>query len=92
MIKPSLDQDVVTNIDFNNNVSDNDSNTDDSEEEELQFSLNTGCDRKAKEEDDSNTFMKMASNKQIFEVAELLNGRLKGYLCLTMLLACLIVN
>ena len=37
----SLDQDKV-NIDLNNNVSDNDSNIDDSKEEELQFSLNTG--------------------------------------------------
>ena len=42
---PSLDQDVITlrYIDLNNNVSDNDSNIDDSKEEELQFSLNTGC-------------------------------------------------
>ena len=78
---PSLDQDGVTlaNIDLSNNVSDNDSNIDDSKKEELQFSLNTGSDGKANKEDDSNTFMEMASNEQIFEVAELLNGRLKGY-------------
>ena len=78
---PSLDQDVVmvANIDLNNNVSDNDSDIDDSKEEELQFSLNTGSDGKANEEDDNNTFMEMASNEQNFEVAELLNGRLKGY-------------
>ena len=34
---------ILNNIDLNNNVSDNDSNIDDSKEEELQFSLNTGC-------------------------------------------------
>ena len=78
---PSLDQDVVklAIIDLNNNGSDNDSNIDDSKEEELQFSLNTGFDGKAKEEDDSNTFVEMAPKEQNFEVAELLNGRLKGY-------------
>ena len=27
----------------------------------------------------SNTYLEMASNEQISEVAELLNGRLKGY-------------
>ena len=64
---------------MNDNVSYNDSNTDDSKEEELQFSLNTVSDGKANEEDDSNTFTEMASNEQIFEVAELLNGRLEGY-------------
>ena len=67
---PSLDQDVVTlaNIGLNDNVSDNnDSNIGDSKEEELQFSLNTGCDVKANEEDDTNTFTEMASNEQIFE-------------------------
>ena len=69
----------MANIDLNNNVSDNDSNTDDSKEEELQFSLNTGSDMKANKEDDSNIFMEMASNKQNFEVAELLKGRLKRY-------------
>ena len=74
----SLDQDKV-NIDLNNNVSDNDSNIDDSKEEELQFCFNTGYDGKANEEDDSNTFMEMTSNEKIFEVGELLNGRLKGY-------------
>ena len=75
---PSLDLDVVTlaNIDLNNNVSDDDSNIDDSKEKELQFNLNTGSDGKANEENDSNTFMEMASNDKIFEVAELLNGRL----------------
>ena len=64
---PSLDQDVVTlaNIDLNNNVSDSDSKIDESKEEELQFTLNTGSDGKANEEDDSNTFMEMASNNQI---------------------------
>ena len=78
---PSLDQDVVTlaNIDLNNNVSNNDSDIDDRKEEELQFSLNAGSDGKANEEDDNNTFMEMASNEQIFEVAELLNGSLKRY-------------
>ena len=78
---PSLDQDVVivANIDLNNNVSDNDSDIDDSKEEELQFSLNTGFDRKANKEDGNNAFMEMASNEQIFEVAELLNGRLERY-------------
>ena len=77
----SLDQDVVTltNVDLNINVSDNDSNIDDSKDEKLHFSLNTSSDGKANEEDDSNTFMEMASDEQIFEVAELLNGRLKGY-------------
>ena len=65
------------NIDLNNNVSDSDSNIDGSKEEELQFSLNTGSDGKANEEDDSNTFMEMAYNEHIFEVAEPLNGRLK---------------
>ena len=70
----SLDQDVV-NIDLNNNISDNDSNIDDSKEEELQFWFNTGYDGKANEEDDSNTFMEMTCNEQIFAVAELLNGR-----------------
>ena len=64
---------------MNNNVSDNDSNIDDSKEEELQFSLNIGSDRKANGEDDSNTFMEMAFNEQNFEVVELLDGRLKGY-------------
>ena len=73
---PSLDQDVVTltNIDLNNNASDSDSNIDESKEEELQFSLNAGSDGKANEEDDSNTFMEMASNEPNFKVAELLNG------------------
>ena len=64
---------------MNNNVSDNDSNIDDSKEEELQFSLNIGSDGKANREDDSNTFMEMAFNEQNFEVVELLDGRLKGY-------------
>ena len=64
---------------MNNNVSDNDSNIDDSKEEELQFSLNIGSDGKANGEDDSNTFMEMAFNEQNFEVVELLDGRLKGY-------------
>ena len=79
--KDLTNQDVVTlaNIDLNNSVSDNDSDIDDSKEEELQFSLNTGSNGKANEEDDNNTFMEMASNEQNFEVAELLNGRLKGY-------------
>ena len=64
---PSLDQGVVTlaNIDLNNNMSDSDSKIDESKEEELQFTLNTGSDGKANEEDDSNTFMEMASNNQI---------------------------
>ena len=44
-----------------NNVSDNYSNLDESKEEKLQFSLNTGSDGKANEEDNSNTFMEMAS-------------------------------
>ena len=78
---PSHDKDVVklANIDLNNNGSDNDSNIDDSNEEELQFRLNTGSDGKANEEDDSNTFIEMAPSDQNFEVAELLNGRLEGY-------------
>ena len=59
-------QKKFANIDLNDNVSDNDSNIDDSKEEELQFSLNTGSDGKASEEDDSNIFMEMASNGQIF--------------------------
>lgn len=59
-------QKKLANIDLNDNVSDNDSNIDDSEEEELQVSLNTGSDGKAREEDDSNIFMEMASNEKIF--------------------------
>ena len=59
-------QKKLANIDLNDNVSDNDSNIDDSKEEELQVSLNTGSDEKAREEDDSNIFMEMASNEQIF--------------------------
>ena len=59
-------QKKLVNIDLNDNVSDNDSSTDDSEEEELQVSLNTGSDGKAREEDDSNIFMEMASIEQIF--------------------------
>ena len=69
---------MLANIDLNNNVSDNDSTIDESKEEEYQFSLNTGSDRKANEED-SNTFMEMASDKPMFTVVELLNDRLKGY-------------
>ena len=59
-------QKKLANIDLNDNVSDNDSNIDDSKEEELQVSLNTGSDGKAREEDYSNIFMEMASNEQIF--------------------------
>ena len=69
---------MLANIDLNNNVSDNDSTIDESKEEEYQFSLNTGSDRKANEED-SNTFMEMASDKAMFTVVELLNDGLKGY-------------
>ena len=32
------------------------------------------------EEDDSNTFVEMASDEPIFKVAELLNGRLKEFI------------
>ena len=70
---------TLANIDLNNNVIDNDSDINESKEQELQFVLNTGSDGKAKEKDNSNTLMKMASNEPIFKVAELLNGRLKGY-------------
>ena len=59
-------QKKLANIDLNDNVSDNDSNIDDSKEEELQVSLNTGSDEKAREKDYSNIFMEMASNEQIF--------------------------
>ena len=69
---------MLANIDLNNNVSDNDSTIDESKEEEYQFSLNTGSDRKANEED-SNTFMEMTSDEAMFTVVELLNDRLKGY-------------
>ena len=93
----SPDQDVVSleNIDLNNNISDNDSNIDENKEKEHQFNLNTGSDGKANEEDDRNTFMEMASNEPNFKVAELLNGRLKGYFVsekVKKVLTCLIVN
>ena len=55
----------VNYIDLNNNVSDNDSNIDESKEEELQFSLNIGSDWKANEEDDSNTSWKWRLMNQI---------------------------
>ena len=42
---------TLANIDLNNNVSNSDSNIDESKEEELQFSLNTGSDGKANEKD-----------------------------------------
>ena len=64
---PSLGQDVVTlaSIDLNNNVSDNDSNIDESKEKKLQFSLNTGSDGKASEQDDGKALMKMASDERL---------------------------
>ena len=77
---------MLANIDLNNNVSDNDSSIGESKEEELQFNLNTGSDRKAKEEDDSDAFMEEVSDEPIFKAAHLLNGRLKGISYLTMFL------
>ena len=73
----SLDQDVVTlaTIDLNNNVSDNDSKIADSKEKKLKFGLNTYSDGKSNQEDDSNTFMEIPSDKPNFIVEELLNGR-----------------
>ena len=49
-----------------------------SKEEKIQFSLNTGFDRKVNEKDGSNTFMEIASDEPIFKVLELLNDWLKG--------------
>ena len=63
-----------------------------SKEEELQFSWNTGSDRKINENDDSNTFMEMASGEPIFKVSELLNDWLKGCFVSGNFLTCLIVN
>ena len=68
---------TLVNIDLNNDVSNNNSNIDESKGEELQFILNTDSDGKANEENDSNTFMKLASDEQIFEKADFLNGMLK---------------
>ena len=85
---PSLDQDVFTlgNIDLNSNVGDDDSNIDGSKKEELRLSLNASSDGKFNEEDNGDTFLEKTSDEPIFKVAELLNGiaellngRLKGY-------------
>ena len=75
---------TLANINLNNIVIDNDSNIDKSKDQELQFSLVTGSDGEddsnTNEEDDSNTFMEMVSDEPVFKVAELLNGRLKGFI------------
>ena len=54
---------MVTNIELNNNVIDNDSNIDKSKEEELPFSLNTVSDEKVNEENESNTNFKFKNFK-----------------------------
>ena len=41
--------------------------------------MNTCSEGEEEDEDDSNTFMEMASDEPICKVAELLNGSLKGY-------------
>ena len=68
---------TLANIDLNNTVSNNNSNIDESKGEELQFFLNTDSDGKANEENDSNTFMELASDEQILKKADFLHGRLK---------------
>ena len=68
---------TLANIDLNNTVSNNNSNIDESKGKELQFILSTDSDGKANEENDSNTFMELASDEQIFKKADFLHGRLK---------------
>ena len=71
---------ALANIDFSNNVSDNNSNIDKSKEEELQFSLNICSHEEVNSEEvDSDTFMEKSSDKVTFKEAELLNGSLKDY-------------
>ena len=75
---------TLANINLNNIVIESDSNIDKSKDQELQFSLVTGSDGEddssTNEEDGSNTFMEMVSDEPLFKVAELLNGRLKGFI------------
>ena len=86
---PSLDQDVLTlaNIDLSNNVSDNDTNIDESKEEELPLNLNTVSDGKVNEENDINTSMekacKVARSSLLFARCSLLFAR-----CLLLFACC----
>ena len=55
---------VLANIDLNNNVNDDDSNTDKNEDEELEVSLNTDSYGEVSQENDCDTFMKKCMTNQ----------------------------
>ena len=55
---------MLANIDLNNNVNDDDSNTDKNEDEELEVSLNTDSHGEVNEENDCDTFMKKCLTNQ----------------------------